>query len=380
MKYEVNAGNYLSDAKSYEKKGYVDAALAAYDRAIEKVPSAHAYVSRAKLYEKKGDREHAKIDYRAAERLTELEGRSIVDRVLSQLLVMVEGLRQAAPSSQTAQSAWPSADSEEKPPGSASLSDGLSRPVPQTAQAPTGASCPSGLKRIALVVGNGAYPGAHLSNPINDADDVTALLRDRLCFRVIKAKDADFGAFSQRLSEFIEAADGADVALFYFAGHGMQFQQTNYLLPVDAKPASEIDVVQRTISAQNIADALEPRAKVSLVFLDACRSNPIEDAFHRKMRSLQRSFSLTRGLAPMTTNGGETLIVYATRQNQQAADGSGRNSPFTRAFLEHFATPGKDVELIMRDVTSRVLELTGGRQTPQRLTELRHGLVLMPAR
>lgn len=244
---------------------------------------------------------------------------------------------------------------------------------------PVASPCTVG-RRIALVVGNSAYPKAYLGNPINDADDVTALLRDKLCFKVIEAKDANFATFSQRISEFVEASEGVDVALFYFAGHAMQFQQTNYLLPVDAKLANELDLAQRTISAQNVVLALETRAKVSLIFLDSCRNNPIEDDFRRRMKTAQRGFGETRGLASMATLGAETLVVFATRPNQQAADGSGRNSPFTRAFLEHFATPGKDVELVMRDVTSRVLELTNGQQIPQRLTELRHGLVLLPAK
>jgi uncharacterized caspase-like protein len=192
-------------------------------------------------------------------------------------------------------------------------------------------------------VGNAAYPGAALlANPANDAEDVADLLQQKLYFRVILAKDATFAAFSQEIGEFAEAAEGAEVALFYYAGHGMQFQQTNYLLPVDSRLANEYEAMHNNVSAQDVVAMLEQRARFTLVLLDACRNNPIEDDFRRRMSVASRDYGTARGLAPMTTRGGETLVVFATRPNERAADGSGRNSPFTRAFLEHIATPGKD--------------------------------------
>jgi invasion protein IalB len=240
-------------------------------------------------------------------------------------------------------------------------------------------SCATGAKRVALVVGNGAYPDqSALPNPAHDADDVSAMLRDKLCFKVIELKDATLAAFTQKIGEFAEAANGADVALFYYSGHGMQFQQTNFLLPVDVKLANEYEAVHGTVSAQDVVAMLESRARYSLVFLDACRENPLAEDFRRRMKLAQRSPGETRGLARMEAHGSETFIVFATRPNDSAADGSGRNSPFTRAFLENIATPGKDIEIVMRDVTARVRELTDGHQVPQRLTELEHGLVLLP--
>ena len=258
------------------------------------------------------------------------------------------------------------------------VSPSASAPAPQ--QSSTSYSC-AGSRRVALVVGNAAYPGAALlANPANDAEDVADLLQQKLYFRVILAKDATFAAFSQKIGEFAEAAEGAEVALFYYAGHGMQFQQTNYLLPIDSRLANEYEAMHNNVSAQDVVTMLESRAKFTLVLLDACRNNPIEEDFRRRMSVASRDYGAARGLAPMTTRGGETLVVFATRPNERAADGSGRNSPFTRAFLEHIATPGKDVELVLRDVTARVRELTGGRQASQRLTELQHGLILLPAR
>ena len=245
-----------------------------------------------------------------------------------------------------------------------------------------GANCPAGQKRVALVVGNSAYPGAaRLANPGNDAEDVAALLQDRLCFKVIFARDANYQIFSKKIGEFAEIANGADVALFYYAGHGMQLGGTNLLIPVDATLQNEYDALHGNVSAQDLVALLEARAKVTLVFLDACRNNPMENEFRGRLTaSAGRGFGDARGLAPMTKQSGETLVVYATRPNDQASDGTGRNSPFTEAFLKLMITPDKDIELVLRDVSASVRASTNGKQVPQRLTQLEHGLVLLPGR
>ena len=253
--------------------------------------------------------------------------------------------------------------------------------VAAVATPPVPAACATLGKRVALVVGNSAYPqAAALANPVNDAADVAAILREKLCFNVIEAKDATLAVFQKKIGNFAEAAIGADVALFYYAGHGMQFQQTNYLVPVDATMENEYDAIHGNISAQDVVSLLEPRAKVTLVFLDACRTNPIEDEFRRKMSQLGRGSGESRGLAPMASHSAETLVVFATRPNQQAADGSGRNSPFTQAFLDNIILPGQDIEKVMRDVTASVRTKTNGRQVPERLSGLEHDLVLAPQR
>ena len=411
---------YLLRGGAYERKGEFDHAISDYNEAIRVKPDhANSYNFRAQFYARTGDdakafadaetairlnprsaNPHAYLAYVYAKKgnfdsaLAELEEAFRLDKqnedtllYRAEIYLLQNEPRLALDDFETVLSKDPHSRyaqaGRERARATLTAMAPASQAAAQSAAVPSAAIVTSSCldnKRLALIVGNSAYPSAYLTNPINDADDVTALLREKLCFKVIEAKDANFATFSQRISEFVEESEGADVALFYYAGHAMQFQQTNYLLPVDAKLANELDLSQKTISAQNVVAALESRAKVSLVFLDSCRNNPIEDEFRRRMKTAQRGFGETRGLAPMATLGAETLIVYATRPNQQAADGSGRNSPFTRAFLEHFATPGKDVELVMRDVTSRVLELTNGQQIPQRLTELRHGLVLLPAR
>jgi uncharacterized caspase-like protein len=273
--------------------------------------------------------------------------------------------------------AVPAQPLRKSPPAQGDVADPSDKPSSVVGATP---SCIPSARRVALVVGNAAYPGnAQLTNPANDADDVSDVLRVKLCFSVIEAKDATLAVFSEKISEFAEAAEGADVALFYYAGHGMQFQGINLLIPVDARFANEYDALHGNVSAQDVLSLLESRAHVSLVFLDACRNNPIEEEFQRRIRTAGRGFGDTRGLAPMTTHGSETLVVFATRPNERAADGTGRNSPFTQAFLESIASPGEDIELVMRDISAKVRERTGGRQVPQRLTELEHGLTLVPA-
>ena len=140
---------------------------------------------------------------------------------------------------------------------------------------------------------------------------------------------------------------------------------------------NKYDALHGNVSAQDVLSLLESRAHVSLVFLDACRNNPIGRNFN--VRFAQPVVDLVRRacLPSMTTRGSETLLVLG-RPNEQAADGTGRNSPFARAFLDSIATPGEDIELVMRDISAKVRERTGGRQVPQRLTELEHGLMLVP--
>jgi tetratricopeptide (TPR) repeat protein len=373
QKYEALA---LSDANTaiqlaptlddgFMTRGYVwldtrqtKRALDDFSEAIRLVPKQLSLTGRGLAYEQAENTNLAIADYAAA---LSLPVRHVIDsraqEVARQRLAAL-GSKPTAP-----------------PPVAAPAASDPSRPA--LALAPP---CGPGARRVALVVGNSAYPGdARLTNPANDADDVSTILRDKLCFTVIEAKDATLAVFSRKIGEFAEAAQGAEVALFYYAGHGMQFQGANLLIPVDARFDNEYDALHGNVSAQDMLALLESRARVSLVFLDACRNNPIEEAFQRRIREAGRGFGDSRGLAPMTTHGSETLVVFATRPNERAADGTGRNSPFAQAFLESIATPGEDIELIMRDISAKVRERTGGRQVPQRLTELEHGLTLVPA-
>ena len=210
--------------------------------------------------------------------------------------------------------------------------------------------------RVALVIGNGAYehvPG--LMNPINDAQDVGATL-ENLGFAVTRVLDANKGTIRQAVDEFQARAarKGTEVALFYYAGHGVEHEGINYIIPVNARIANEYQLLDQGVSLERVTLGLErSRAAFNMVVLDACRDNPFF-----KSRS-----SGGRGLAAMS-GGGRSMIVFATSPGEVAADGRERNSPFTKAFIQHAATPGLEVSAMMRQVNGTVQELTGGKQVP----------------
>src|SRR5689334_24082404 len=194
-------------------------------------------------------------------------------------------------------------------------------------------------RRVAFVVGNGAYKNvAQLPNPPIDAKAIAGALRN-VGFEVVEGSNLTRDKMTERLLDFGKKAQGADVALFFYAGHGIAISGTNYLLPVDADIKSEMDV--KLGAAINIDLTLEQTmgdAKVKLVFLDACRDNP----FAAKIRSAKatRSANVGSGLAEMKRSEG-TLIAFATGPGQTALDGQqGQNSPFTRALIDHITKPG----------------------------------------
>jgi uncharacterized caspase-like protein len=220
--------------------------------------------------------------------------------------------------------------------------------------------------RVALVIGNGAYrAGAALANPAADAQDLAAALRG-MGFTVTLLLDGGLSAMEQALIRFRDdlAARPGAVGLFYFAGHGIQSQGVNYLLPVDQDVRSEQMLKRVAVSVQDVMAYMEEgRARVNLVFLDACRTNPFASQF----RSAVRGLAVT-GAAPP-----ETLVVYSTAAGDVAEDGTGRNSPFMRALLGRIGTPGVDVEVMLRDVTRDVQGATSSRQTPYRYSSLTSG-------
>ncbi len=217
-------------------------------------------------------------------------------------------------------------------------------------------------KRVALVIGNGAYEHAvSLPNPRNDALDIAAALRV-FGFEVHEGLDLDEAEFSRKVRDFVIAARDADAALFYYAGHGLQVEGRNYLVPVDARLADEADLRFEALELADIADLMERASPVSLIFLDACRDNPLAHGLARSLGA-SRSTSVGRGLARV--NGGVgTLIAYATQPGNVAADGSGRNSPFTAALLEHLATPGLEVNQLLNRVRQTVVAVTDHQQIP----------------
>jgi uncharacterized caspase-like protein len=223
-------------------------------------------------------------------------------------------------------------------------------------------------RRVAFVVGNGAYKNVQaLPNPPIDAKSMAGVLRNA-GFEVVEGTNLPRDKMTERLLEFGQKAQGADVALFFYAGHGIAIDGINYLLPVDADIKSEMDV--KLGSAINIDVTLDQTmsdAKVKLVFLDACRDNP----FTAKIKATAtRSVNVQTGLAEMKSGEG-TLIAFATGPGQTALDGQeGTHSPFTRALVANITAPGVEIQQAMTKVRAQVSEETNKSQLPWGHTNL----------
>src|SRR6266446_1517020 len=231
--------------------------------------------------------------------------------------------------------------------------------------------------RIAFVVGNGAYKNvAQLPNPATDAQAMAAVLRN-VGFEVVEGTNLTRDRMTERLLEFGKKAQGADVAVFFYAGHGIAISGTNYLLPIDADIKSEMDVkLGAAINIDLTLDQTMSDAKVKLVFLDACRDNPF--AAKIKSNSATRSVSVQSGLAEMKSGEG-TLIAFATGPGQTALDGQeGTNSPFTRALVANITSPGVEIQQAMTEVRAQVNEETNKGQLPWGHTNLTGSVYLNP--
>src|SRR6185437_1359152 len=233
-------------------------------------------------------------------------------------------------------------------------------------------------KSVAFVVGNGAYKNvAQLPNPPIDAKAMAAVLRN-VGFDVVEGSNLTRDSMTEKLLDFGKKAQGADVAVFFYAGHGIAIGGTNYLLPVDADIKSEMDVkLGAAINIDLTLDQTMSDAKVKLVFLDACRDNP----FAAKIKSTAtRSVSVGSGLAEMKSGEG-TLIAFATGPGQTALDGTdGQNSPFTRALISHITQPGIEIQQAMTEVRAQVNEETSKGQLPWGHTNLIGSVYLNPAK
>ncbi|MFD1343697.1 caspase family protein [Litorisediminicola beolgyonensis] len=210
--------------------------------------------------------------------------------------------------------------------------------------------------RVALVIGNSDYASVgSLKNPQNDALDISVAL-EGLGFKVYFGRNLSRARMLQAADQFTEAVAGADVALFYYAGHGFQVDGRNYLLPTDAAIARAADVSDQTVPVQAILQAMNAAKGIKLVFLDACRDNPFGAV-------LQDDPAVGSGLARIG-NEADFLFSYATQPDNVAYDGTGRNSFFTEALLHHLYTPGQNISDLLISVRRDVMAATGGKQIP----------------
>lgn len=238
-------------------------------------------------------------------------------------------------------------------------------------------------RRVALVIGNGAYAGVpKLPTSAADATRMSAMLRT-LGFDVVTGTDRSRSGMTVDLSTFYEKAKGADVALFYFSGHGVQINGKNYLLPVDATfsdPQAALDVDGRAVDLQKFLNAASG-AHIVLAFVDACRDNPIVE------ENLARTFykgvgGPTKGLAVVKRDdvGSGQFIGFAADEGKTAQTGDGEVSVYTAALLKLLPTPGEDVSVLHRRVRREVETATSGKQSPHSVDDLREALVLVPTK
>ncbi|MFO0987819.1 MAG: caspase domain-containing protein, partial [Alphaproteobacteria bacterium] len=223
-------------------------------------------------------------------------------------------------------------------------------------------------QRVALVIGNSAYKHAPaLANPKNDAEGMAASLR-RLKFEVVEGTDLDKPAMERLLQAFADKLEKADVALVFYAGHGLQVNGRNYLVPVDGKLDKESDLVFQAVPLDVIQGLMEQGQRTNIMILDACRDNPLARNLARTMGT--RSTSIGRGLGE-TKAGIGTLIVYATQPGNVALDGDTKNSPFTAALLKHIEAPGLEIRQVLTRVRNDVITATREKQVPWDSSSLR---------
>lgn len=228
-------------------------------------------------------------------------------------------------------------------------------------------------KRVALVIGNSKYQSvAELTNPYNDATAMSKKLAD-LGFEVVEGIDLDLVGMRRTIRRFIRKLEGADVATFYYAGHGLQVNGRNYLAPIDAALKSENDLDFEAVSVNLILSAMERNTKTNLVFLDACRDNPLARNLARSMGT--RSASVGRGLARMGTGVG-TFVSFSTEPGNVALDGVGENSPYTGALLQYLGKPGESLSKSMVNVRRAVIGQTNGKQVPWEHSSLTGEVIL----
>ncbi|HEY0848368.1 MAG TPA: caspase family protein [Bradyrhizobium sp.] len=216
-------------------------------------------------------------------------------------------------------------------------------------------------KRIALVIGVSAYQQVpQLPNPARDAEAMVALFKKAGFDVVVSKRDLGVAELRRTIREFSETSRDADIAVVYYAGHGIEVDGTNYLVPADARLVSDFDIEDETISLDRVLKALDPTKRLKLVILDACRDNP----FARTMKRSVASRAIGRGLAKIEPAMSDTLVAYAAKAGAVAADGDGQNSPFAIALVKHIAEPGLDLRIALGRVRDDVLKATANRQEP----------------
>ncbi|MBR0800461.1 caspase family protein [Bradyrhizobium jicamae] len=320
-----------------------------------------AYTQRGLAHEARGDAEHAKQDYAAA-----LEGRaSDAGSKSNQATAMVRLalLKEADAAPRKAAAAPPAAEASPspKPATSAPAAATATPPAARAQAAATG-------RRVALVIGNGSY--AHvtaLPNPTNDARAIAKNLRD-IGFAVTEGINLDRNDMQTTIHEFLREAAQSQIAVVYYAGHGVQIDGRNYLVPVDIEFKAGGRITDAMVDMDTILAGLDDQIRTNIVILDACRNNPMgpQVATAGPSRGIEAGSGLAApaSLGAGSTLGAGTLIAFATAPGKVALDGEGANSPFSAALSRHIGTPGLEVQQMLTRVRAEVVAATRGKQVP----------------
>ena len=378
-------------------KGDLDRALADQNEAIRTNPKiALAYVQRGDTLRYKGDLARALVDYEhalqlEAEFVPALTGRGLTYEKMGDLArARVEFQKALASHHRLAKVDVHKAAQETAAAQLAAIDSGAPLPVipnaPARAASATAIPTPTATalaptaggnqgRRVALVIGNSAYKNAAaLPNPQRDAEAIAAAFRAIGFETVTLVEDATHQTLIDALRTFADQAEAADWAVVYYAGHGIEVNGVNYLIPVDAKIAVDRDVQFEAVRLDQIMTSVDNAKKLKLILLDACRNNPFVPQMRRTAApeavaaqttgvGTTSTRSIGRGLGEVNVSGA-TLVVYAAKHGQVALDGEGGNSPFAVAVVQRLATPGVEINKLFRLVRDDVMEATAGRQEP----------------
>ena len=344
---------YLSRGILYWRTGELDKALVEYTQALSHDPKyALAYNNRGLVHEAKGNRDRALADFSEAIRL---DGKNALALNNRGKLHEAMGDRDRAIADYATVLTLPkdSADTRQRQEVALARLGRLNQPKAAAAHPPG--------KRVALVIGNGNYAHAGvLDNPRNDARGVASSLR-KLGFTVKDHYDLDRSQMVAALSDFGDLIAGADWAVVFYAGHGVEMDGTNYLIPIDVRLKRDSDVPLEGVSLNAVLAKVDAAKQLGIVILDACRNNPFVT---RMTRSAGARRSISQGLGRIEPEG-NTAVAYAARHDTTADDGpAGGNSPFSEALLGHIEEPGIEIRILFGKVRDAVRRKTDRRQEP----------------
>ncbi|UFX47805.1 caspase family protein [Bradyrhizobium sp. 41S5] len=317
-----------------------------------------AHTQRGLAYEAKGDAAHAKEDYAAVLEGQASDAGSKANQATAKVRLALLKEADAAPRKTAAA---PAAENSSAPAPPAPAAAAPAAPAARVQAAATG-------RRVALVIGNGAY--AHvkaLPNPPNDARAIARSLRD-IGFTVSEGLDLDRDAMQKTIHDFLREAARSQIAVVYYAGHGVQVEGRNYLVPVDIEFKAGGRMTDAMVDMDTIMAGLDDQIRTNILILDACRNNPMAPrvASAGPSRGIEAGSGLAApaSLGSGSTLGAGTLIAFATAPGQVALDGEGANSPFSAALSRHVGTPGLEVQQMLTRVRAEVVAATKGKQVP----------------